>query len=72
MNLLELTDSVIVCQDRSYYEVNMVCIDLDSELVFVDTSTKVPLAHSFRNQMEERFGKKKAILVTSPLCSDTG
>lgn len=63
MNLLELTDSVIVCQDHSYYEVNMVCIDLDSELVFVDTCTKTQLARNFRNQMEERFGKKKATLV---------
>lgn len=70
MNLLELTDSVIVCQDRSYYEVNMVCIDLDSELVFVDTSTKVPLARSFRNQMEERFGKKEAILVITHANAD--
>ncbi|MFQ5977754.1 MAG: MBL fold metallo-hydrolase [Candidatus Heimdallarchaeota archaeon] len=63
MDLVELADSVIVCQDRSYYQVNMVCINLTSELVFVDTCTKPPLAAKFRKTMEARFGEKKATLV---------
>lgn len=63
MDLVEVADSVIVCQDRSYYQVNMVCIDLDSELVFIDTCTKTPLATKFRKTMETRFGEKKASVV---------
>ncbi|MHA2297849.1 MAG: MBL fold metallo-hydrolase [Candidatus Hodarchaeales archaeon] len=63
MNLIELTNSVMVCQDISYYQVNMVCVHLESELVFVDTCTNTKLASEFRKNMEEKFGKKKATLV---------
>ncbi|MFX0117308.1 MAG: MBL fold metallo-hydrolase [Candidatus Hodarchaeota archaeon] len=70
MNLSEVTDSVIVCQDPSYYQVNMVCVDLDSEMVFVDTCTKTKLANSFRKQMEKKFGGKKATLVITHANAD--
>jgi glyoxylase-like metal-dependent hydrolase (beta-lactamase superfamily II) len=70
VSLTDVTDSVIVCQDRSYYQVNMVCVDLDSELVFVDTCTKTQLASNFRKQMEGRFGDKKATLVITHANAD--
>ncbi|MFW9991003.1 MAG: MBL fold metallo-hydrolase [Candidatus Odinarchaeota archaeon] len=70
MNLIEVTDSVVVCQDTSYYLVNMVCVHLGDELVFIDTSTKSKLANQFRRDMEEKYGTDKATLVITHANND--
>ncbi|MFX0211414.1 MAG: MBL fold metallo-hydrolase [Candidatus Hodarchaeota archaeon] len=63
MNLIELTNSIVVCQDRSYYQVNMVCVHLGSELVFIDTCTDIKLAKEFRKSMEKKYNQKEGTLI---------
>jgi len=70
VNLIEVTDSVIVCQDTSYYSVNMVCVNLENELVFIDTSTKTELAKQFRKEMERKFNTDKSTLVITHANND--
>ena len=45
------------------YDANLVCIELENSLVFVDTGRVVDLAFKFRRDMEERFNKKASHLL---------
>ncbi len=45
------------------YDANLVCIELEKSLVFVDTGRVVDLALEFRKDMEKRFNKKASHLL---------
>jgi glyoxylase-like metal-dependent hydrolase (beta-lactamase superfamily II) len=63
LKIIKISDSVRVYQDSSYYLVNSICINLGSELLFIDTGLTTEVAKKFREEMHNTFKIKKAILV---------
>lgn len=63
MNILKVSESVIVCQNPKYYMVNSICVNLDSELLFIDTNTDLTISREFRKKMHEVFKVQKAVLT---------
>ena len=61
--MIKVSDSIRVFQDNSYYLVNSICIDLGSELLFIDTGIDSTVAKKFRAKMHQEFGRRKASLT---------
>ena len=54
-------ERIVVLENE--YDSNLVCIELEESLVFVDTGRVVDLASKFRKDMEKRFNKKTSHLL---------
>lgn len=63
MKIINVSESVWICQDSNYYLVNSVCVNLGSELLFIDTGINSAVANKFRKEMHRIFNMKKAILT---------
>ncbi|MHA2139441.1 MAG: MBL fold metallo-hydrolase [Candidatus Hodarchaeales archaeon] len=63
MKFINVSKSVWICQDSQYYLVNSVCVNLGSELLFVDTGINSIIAQKFRKKMHKAYNQKKAILT---------
>jgi glyoxylase-like metal-dependent hydrolase (beta-lactamase superfamily II) len=63
MTIIELTPSVYIHQDDSYYLVNSCCVILDSELIFIDTGLNDDVAEEFVSKMKNKTGIKDIKLV---------
>ena len=61
MKLEEISRSVIFGQNE--YGSNLICIALETGLVFVEAGLNKAIAADFRKSMEERFGRKGNMLV---------
>ena len=70
MNIIKVSDSIRVFQDNNYYLVNSICIDLGSELLFIDTGIDSTVAKKFRAKMYQEFGKRKASLTITHANND--
>ena len=63
MKFINVSESVWICQNSKYYLVNSVCVNLGSELLFVDTGINSTVARKFRKKMHKVFNQEKAILT---------
>ena len=70
MNIIKATDSIRVFQDSSYYLVNSICVNLDSELLFIDTGMNPTVANKFRSKMHQEFQQRKGSLTITHANSD--
>ncbi|MHA2247093.1 MAG: MBL fold metallo-hydrolase [Candidatus Hodarchaeales archaeon] len=70
MKIINVSESVWICQDSNYYMVNSVCVNLGSELLFIDTGINPDIANKFRKEMHKTFQKKKAILTITHANND--
>jgi len=64
LKYVQANDSIIVMRiiDSPFNQSNVVCIELEDGLAFVDASLKAVYTSKFRSEMEERFGKKASML----------
>jgi len=63
MKIIKVSESVWICQDSDYYLVNSVCVNLGSELLFIDTGINPTVASKFRKEMHKEYNIEKAILT---------
>jgi glyoxylase-like metal-dependent hydrolase (beta-lactamase superfamily II) len=70
MKFIKVSESVWIFQDSNYYLVNSVCVNLGSELLFVDTGLNSTVAHKFRNEMHRVFNQEKVILTITHANND--
>ncbi len=70
MKFINVSESVWICQDSQYYLVNSVCVNLGSELLFVDTGINSLVAQKFRKKMHKVFNQEKAILTLTHANND--
>ncbi|MFX1511703.1 MAG: MBL fold metallo-hydrolase [Promethearchaeota archaeon] len=63
MKIIKISDSVRVCQASSHHLVNSVCINLGSELLFIDTGVTAGGGKKFREEMHRTFNVEKASLI---------
>jgi glyoxylase-like metal-dependent hydrolase (beta-lactamase superfamily II) len=70
MKIINVSDSVSVCQDERYYLVNSICINLEAELVFVDTGIEPIITRKFRNSMQKLYKQDKACLIITHANND--
>jgi glyoxylase-like metal-dependent hydrolase (beta-lactamase superfamily II) len=70
MKIINVSESVWICQNSDYYSVNSVCVSLGSELLFIDTGIDSSVASKFRKEMHKIFKLKKAILTITHANAD--
>ncbi len=59
--IVQLGKGIIMLENN--YDANLTCIELDDNLVFIDTGRNYDLALKFRIDMEKRFNKKASHLL---------
>ncbi len=57
----EISSRIIIQENK--YDANLICIEMDDSLIFVDTSRRYDVAREFRREMEQRFKKKASYLL---------
>jgi len=70
MNIIKVSDSIRVFQDSNYYLVTSICVNLDSELLFIDTGIDSKVAGKFRSKMHKEFKQRKASLTITHANND--
>ena len=70
MKIINVSESVWICQDKNYYLVNSVCVNLGSELLFIDTGINSIVANKFRKEMQKINNLKKGILTITRANND--
>ncbi len=59
--IIDMGKSVVMCTRE--HNTNLICIEMDDGLVFVDSGRQDDVAIEFRKQMEKRFSKKATHLL---------
>lgn len=59
-NYSEIGNHIIIMENK--HDANLICVELDEGLVFIDTGRRYDVAEDFRREMELRFGKKASHL----------
>ncbi len=56
----EIGKHVIILENK--HDANLICVEMEESLVFIDTGRMYDVATQFRNEMEQRFNKKASHL----------
>ena len=70
MDIIKVSDSIRVFQDKNYYLVTSICVNLGSELLFIDTGINPEVAENFRKTRHKEFNLKKASLTITHANND--
>ncbi|MCY3410691.1 MAG: MBL fold metallo-hydrolase [Candidatus Heimdallarchaeota archaeon] len=61
--ITEITENIILCTDLNYFDVNMICIKLTEDVLFVDTGMTKVTAKEFKKMMMDRYNTNKSSIV---------